>query len=608
MQRRQRTEAPGDCQEFSHWSRVDTELFCFTDSCNVYVLRAGDRAVVIDAGTGAWGHHLDELGIHHIDAIVLTHIDRDQCCALYRDGVPTIIASAHLVAPAGDAHMLQPEPQADFWRAYQSKGCPASYGAPTRPRPADAVLNGDSEVRVGAVRLCAVATPGHGRGALSYVVDWHGKQLVFCGDAATGTGTVHHPFQLEWDHWTPEGALAAWYGLERLGSNRIDWLLPAHGRPVRGGRRALQATQRRLLNLVRAKTAVAPGARSRWADSDTMDCGARRLSEHLYSVGGNGFVLADDNGSALVIDPTKGDMKALQAFVDETNLHPDVATASHYHIDHTDALNDVRQQWGASIWLHPRVAAPITDRDRLDVPWLPPESVQTDRILPEQGTFRWQQYRFGIRPFAGQTWWHCAFDTQVDGQHVLFSGDNFQPPTRWNGTGGFCAYNGSRFTGFADSARIVMELEPDLICNGHRCIYHYDADQYRRILKWCDSAEATVKALCPAGEDWLADYDPRVCRWEPFVQTVNHGGSLQADFVYTNHHSQTVKITVVPVPRADILWKPTRRTMSIPAGASRRAAFDITVRAAAGRHILAADVHEAEHLRAEAAVTLINIV
>ena len=71
---------------------------------------------------------------------------------------------------------------------------------------------------------------------------------------------------------------------------------------------------------------------------------------------------------------------------------------------------------------------PLADRSRYDLPWLPAEAIVADRLLPEEGSFRWCNHRFHIRPFPGQTWWHCAFDTDIDGRHVLFSGDNFQPP------------------------------------------------------------------------------------------------------------------------------------------------------------------------------------
>lgn len=608
---RQATRHPGNCQE---WTPLARDLFLWRDSCNVYLLRRGDRAVVVDPGTGAWAQHVDALGVRHLDGIVVTHGDRDQACGLTRAGAPVLLRAAHLILPAGDADLWSGDGPARFWQTLQANGCPAAYRAPRHARAPDGRIGADSERLVGDVRFCAVATPGHTRGALSYVVEWHGRQLVFCGDAARADATLTAPFQLEWDHWTPEGALAAWYGLERLAGNRIDWLLPAHGEPLRGGRAALRRLQRRLLDFVRAKTAVAPGARSRWADGETMDCGALRLSEHLFAVGGNGFVLADGH-AALLVDPTQGDLPALTAFLDETGLRPEVATASHYHVDHTDALNEARRRWGAQVWLHPRVAEPIVDRDRWDVPWLPAESVVVDRALPRAGGFRWRAYRFDIRPFPGQTWWHCAFDTHVDGRHVLFSGDNFQPATRWNGTGGFCAYNGSRFDGWAASAQTVLDLAPELICNGHRCIYHFDADHYRRIAPWAESAAAATRALCPSAADpsaagdegWLADYDPRARRFEPFVRQARRGRAVEVSLVCTNHRTTPQRLTVLPVAEADVTWSGASRTLTVPPGATRRARFEVTIDRPPGRHVLAADIEDDEGLHAEEAVLLVDV-
>lgn len=153
------------------------------------MLRNGAHAVVIDAGTGAWASHIDELGVRQIDGIVLTHTDRDQCCAMYCDTVPPAVASTRLVVPPGDT-VMQPDKLADFWREYQFLGCPSSYAAPVLPGKPDATISGDGELCIGATRLCAVARPGHSRGALSYVVEWHGRQLAFCGDAVSSGGTI----------------------------------------------------------------------------------------------------------------------------------------------------------------------------------------------------------------------------------------------------------------------------------------------------------------------------------------------------------------------------------------------------------------------------------
>lgn len=50
----------------------------FEDCCNVYALKAGDRALLIDLGSGAALGALSEIGVAHVEGIYLTHGDRDQ--------------------------------------------------------------------------------------------------------------------------------------------------------------------------------------------------------------------------------------------------------------------------------------------------------------------------------------------------------------------------------------------------------------------------------------------------------------------------------------------------------------------------------------------------
>ena len=54
------------------------------DTCNVYVLRRGGDAVVIDFGSGRVLDHLDELGVERITDVLVTHHHRDQVQVLAR--------------------------------------------------------------------------------------------------------------------------------------------------------------------------------------------------------------------------------------------------------------------------------------------------------------------------------------------------------------------------------------------------------------------------------------------------------------------------------------------------------------------------------------------
>jgi glyoxylase-like metal-dependent hydrolase (beta-lactamase superfamily II) len=94
----------------------------------------------------------------------------------------------------------------------------------------------------------------------------------------------------------------------------------------------------------------------------------------------------------------------------------------------------------------------------------------------------------------------------IDGQKVLFGGDSFQPPSRWNGAGGFCAYNGSRFReGFMRSAQLAIDWRPDLVAAGHGTYVRFNRAYYRKVMRWAVWAERVVTALCPTG-DLAADY------------------------------------------------------------------------------------------------------
>ena len=140
------------------WTTLGRDLFLYRDSCNVYLLRDGERAIAIDLGVAA------------VDHVVLSHAHRDQLCGLYRGGRGDFAVHA----PAGDRDLLMPCARADFWRHYQHNGCPSSYAAPRLPLADIAFdLAAESETLLGPAR--------------------------FCGDAVHAGGAVQQSYHLEWD-------------------------------------------------------------------------------------------------------------------------------------------------------------------------------------------------------------------------------------------------------------------------------------------------------------------------------------------------------------------------------------------------------------------------
>ena len=59
--------------------KLSENLFLFRDTCNVYIVRDGHRALLIDFGSGSVLDELSELGVSQVDWILHTHHHRDQC-------------------------------------------------------------------------------------------------------------------------------------------------------------------------------------------------------------------------------------------------------------------------------------------------------------------------------------------------------------------------------------------------------------------------------------------------------------------------------------------------------------------------------------------------
>src|SRR5258706_3523821 len=76
------------------------DLFVWTDTCNVYVLRDGDSALLIDLGDASVLDHLAQLGIKQVAWVLSTNHHPEQC-----HGFPTLNA-AKVVAPAPQAELF----------------------------------------------------------------------------------------------------------------------------------------------------------------------------------------------------------------------------------------------------------------------------------------------------------------------------------------------------------------------------------------------------------------------------------------------------------------------------------------------------------------------
>ena len=128
------------------------ELFSFTDTCNSYLIRDGDAALLIDLGDGAALPHLEKLGVKRVEWVLFTHHHREQC-----QGMRKIDRKVTQVAvPEGERELFENPTSCRKWfpklgDKYSVYG--ASYARPPRePISVDKALKGVGSLLLAQLR------------------------------------------------------------------------------------------------------------------------------------------------------------------------------------------------------------------------------------------------------------------------------------------------------------------------------------------------------------------------------------------------------------------------------------------------------------------------
>lgn len=159
-------------------------------SVNAYVIKTGDRLILVDAGTAdAYGPTLGKLAqslLHagyqpqQIDAVLLTHI--------HPDHVGGLMDGDKMVFPNATIYVSQPE--LDFWLTL---GHADSAPAGLKGYFASAKQKVGPYLKAGRVKtfgyghellpgITPIASPGHTPGHTLYELDSKGQRLIFFGD------------------------------------------------------------------------------------------------------------------------------------------------------------------------------------------------------------------------------------------------------------------------------------------------------------------------------------------------------------------------------------------------------------------------------------------
>lgn len=516
---------------------VAPEVFRLRDTCNVYVLRAGREATVVDFGSGTVLEHLGELGVERVTDVLLTHHHRDQLQGLARAAA----AGVRIWAPPVESELID-----DVDRRWLSRPLDNDYDlredrfSLLRSVPVHGVAAEYRTQRYGSVELYTLPTPGHTIGSVTYIADVAGRRLAFTGDLLYGEGKLWSLAATQWTYTGTEGQIATSISLALLGDRAPDLLLPSHGDPIADPQAAISRTRASLRELIALRR------EDDWDFDEWFRNPWEELSPHLLrsrTTMATSYLLRSDSGRSLLVDwgydlwtgsPLGADRagkRPLLATLEGVDV--EVVLPTHYHDDHVAGINMLRDVRGTQVWIAETVAPILAEPHRYDLPCLWYDPVPADRTLPLGTPFAWQEYELTLHPLPGHTRFAVAIAVEVDGRRVLFTGDqqtgaphllpNYQYRNRF------------AVDDYVRSAALYAELRPDLILSGHWLPVDVDDAVLAKLRTLGEQVAALHRDLLPEG---------RVeARIEPYRSTVAAGGSIEVE-VQVSDDSAEVELVV----------------------------------------------------------------
>jgi len=570
-------------------TRLSENLFLFQDTCNVYVLKNGDRAVLIDFGSGHVLDHLGQIGVAKVEAILHTHHHRDQCQG---DG-RAVAQRIPLYAPAHERHLF--EDAEGFWhtrRVFHLYEVRNDYFTLTRNVPVAGVLRDYDKYNWGPYEFLIFPTPGHTMGSVSLVGQIDKKKVAFTGDLIHSPGKVVNLYELQYYYGGTDGVDCAIFSLARLRELGPELACPSHGDPFLNPDSGMADLTSKLKGWYKA---YAPEA------SLTVENKPFAVTPHLicaHETCSTSYTLISDSGKALVVDYGTASGGFFDSFI--SNIGPtnrirfvehtipelkakyglksiDVAMPSHTHDDHVNGFPHLVRHYGAKIWCYDNMVDVLQNPRGYNLGCVLGEPIKVDRSFRDKETFKWEEFEFTVCHSPGHTEYQMAMFADIDGARIAFTGDAFFPSdNRQQLRHNLIFRNWVENDSHLKSIRTILEHQPSIVAPGHgKPFLSSKAD--------LEDLKGRLEKQQHYFFDVIADRDcnfglnPSWARLYPYQFLVKPGSRADVELRVRNYRSKPMEVqaTLVLPPG----WRSTPETVSFVAqpGADGKAGFALTV-------------------------------
>jgi glyoxylase-like metal-dependent hydrolase (beta-lactamase superfamily II) len=577
--------------------QVSENVFLFRDSCNVYVIRNSDEAVIVDFGSGAVLDCLDEIGVKKVAGVLFTHYHRDQCQGagiLEKHGIPVIVPAAH------KRHFCDSQSMWEETVVYRNYGFNWDFFRPARSIKTDRAIQPGVSFDCGGMLIETRANTGHTQEeGLTYIVGIDGQRMAFTGDLIHSPGKLWTYYDLQYIYFGyTHGSLEAIKTLKQLKFDPPDRLLPSHGEPMPFSAETIDRTIDIIDRVKDHLTMDKPGSLS---PDDLMQ---KKISPHIIHRRTSFFIIAD-SGHALIHDLNFwGDEvdQLVEMLKREHGLKQiDAILLSHYHEDHCNGIHFLMEKYGAELWVHESFSDVMNNPMNYNIPCLGmgdyPDDypIKVDRVLKDE-TFEWEGYTFEVFHMPGQTEYHQGLFTEMDGHRMLFLGDcTYRPksdgkfrPTLFNGRN-FCRLDEG--TGWRLCADLFKKYRPDWAMSGHYGAIPINEKMIGEYEEWAKGLKPLFSEMI-AREDPQFGTDPNWVSFYPYRILAEAGEGFETEVRVRNYLDRPVKASARLVMPAGWSADAPEKEIELAAKEFASIRFKITIGAdaLAPRNIITANI------------------
>lgn len=591
----------------SELKKLSESLYWLEDTCNVYLVRDGSHAILIDFGSGKILDYLPQLGISQVDWILHTHHHRDQCQGDYK----AVGRSIPIAVPAHERHLFAEAE--NFWRnrrVFHLYYVRNDFNTITEDIPVASLLRDYGTFRWNNHDIFVLPTPGHTLGSVSLLLEVDGKKTAFTGDVMHSPGKLVNLWDTQVNYGGAEGIDLGAFSLARLREQKPSLLCPSHGDPLPDPESGIQQTIDRLVDYYRFQTGNAPSVLSRgYAVSPHF------IAHHLTT--SSFYAILSNSGKAMFIDYGSasglhfGNFERATATTDrirfvEHNIEDlksrfgmksiEVAMPSHMHDDHMNGFPHLTRHHHTQIWCYENMVDIFENPRGHNLGCTLGEPFKVSRAFRHGERFKWEEYDFEITHSPGHTEYQMALFVTIDGARVAFTGDAFFPypdsaqaVLRHN----LIFRNHVESDSHIKSIRNLIDHEPNLMAPGHGRPFLVNREDLL-------GTEQKMRRQTDLFHELIADpdvnfgLDPSWCSLYPYQMLIKPGDSSLAEVRVRNYRNAPMKMEVFLVAPGEWRIEPEVLRFEAAAGAKVRQAFNIHIprdwRPSSPRFAVAADV------------------